>query len=138
MDQWMFRLDRGVFRSILEHFNLHPMLDAFTCHYSAQLPRYMSWHKDQQAVAQDALFAPWDPVTYLFPPVPLGVSSVDFSSLVGTGDGDDGGASNAAPSFQVNPGNSAQLSSRPLPGPSHGSASFRQEFCLSRADHDLD
>ena len=67
----MFRLDRGVFRSILEHFNLHPTLDAFACHYSAQLPRYMSWHKDQQAVAQDALFSPWDPMMYLFPPVPF-------------------------------------------------------------------
>ena len=31
----------------------------------------MSWHRDPLAVAQDALQAPWDPVTYLFPPVPL-------------------------------------------------------------------
>ena len=42
MDQWMFRLDKEVFRSILEHFNLQPTLDAFACYYSAQLPRYMS------------------------------------------------------------------------------------------------
>ena len=71
MTQWMFMLDRKVFRSILDHFSLQPTLDAFTCQYSAQLPRYMSWHRDQQAVAQDALLSPWDPVTYLFPPVPL-------------------------------------------------------------------
>ena len=71
MDLWSFRLDRRVFGSILEHFNLNPTLDAFACHYSAQLPRYMSWHRDPQAVAQDALIQPWDPVTYLFPPVPL-------------------------------------------------------------------
>ena len=31
----------------------------------------MSWHRDQQAVAQDVLLSTWDPVTYLFPPVPL-------------------------------------------------------------------
>ena len=71
MTQWMFMLDKEVFRSILDYFSLHPTLDAFACRYSAQLPRYMSWHKDQQAVAQDALLSPWDPVTYLFPPVPL-------------------------------------------------------------------
>ena len=71
LDQWEFRLDREVFKSILDHFDLQPSLDAFACHYSAQLPRYMTWHRDPQAVAQDALLAPWDPVTYLFPPVPL-------------------------------------------------------------------
>ena len=71
LDHWNFRLDRRVFRSILQHFNLNPTLDAFACHFLAQLPRYMSWHQDLQAVAQDALFHPWDPVTYLFPPVPL-------------------------------------------------------------------
>ena len=42
MDQWSFRLDRKVFGSILEHFSLQPTLDAFACHYSAHLPRYMS------------------------------------------------------------------------------------------------
>ena len=71
MTQWMFMLDRKVFRSILDHFSLQPTLDAFACQYLAQLPRYMSWHRDQQAVAQDALLSSWDPVTYLFPPVPL-------------------------------------------------------------------
>ena len=69
--QWMFMLDRTVFRSVLDYFSLRPTLDAFACRYSAQLPRYMSWSRDQHAVAQDALFSPWDPVTYLFPPVPL-------------------------------------------------------------------
>ena len=62
---------KAVFRSVVDYFSLHPTLDAFACRYSAQLPRYMSWHRDQQAVAQDELISPWDPVTYLFPPVPL-------------------------------------------------------------------
>ena len=71
MKQWEFMLDREVFTSILEHFNLQPTLDAFTCQFSALLPKYMSWHRDPQAVAQDALLQPWDPVSYMFPPVPL-------------------------------------------------------------------
>ena len=60
-----------MFESILDHFGLEPTLDAFACRYSAWLPRFMSWHKDSQAVAQDALLAQWDPLAYLFPPVPL-------------------------------------------------------------------
>ena len=71
MKQWEFMLDREVFTSILEHFNLQPTLDAFACQFSALLPKYMSWYRDPQAVAQDALLQPWDPVSYLFPPVPL-------------------------------------------------------------------
>ena len=35
LDHWNFRLDRRVFRSILQHFNLNPTLDAFACHFSA-------------------------------------------------------------------------------------------------------
>ena len=31
----------------------------------------MFGHRDPQAVAQDTLIQPWDPVTYLCPPVPL-------------------------------------------------------------------
>ena len=71
VSQWTFMLKRDIFSQILDHFHLQPTLDAFACRWSAQLPRYMSWHRDPLAVAQDALLAPWDPVTYLFPPVPL-------------------------------------------------------------------
>ena len=58
LDHWNFRLNRRVFGSILEHFDLQPTLDAFACQFSAQLPRYMSWHRELQAVAQDALIQP--------------------------------------------------------------------------------
>ena len=71
ISQWMFMLHRDTFRQVLDHFHLYPTLDAFACRWSAQLPRYMSWHRDPLALAQDALLAPWDQVTYLFPPVPL-------------------------------------------------------------------
>ena len=71
MDNWELCLDRRLFTSVVEHFSVYPSLDAFASHWSAQLPRDMSWYRDSQAVAQDALLAPWDPITYLFPPVPL-------------------------------------------------------------------
>ena len=71
ISQWTFMLNKEMFSQILDHYHLQPTLDAFACRWSAQLPRYMSWHRDPLAVAQDALLAPWDPVTYLFPPVPL-------------------------------------------------------------------
>ena len=56
---------------ILEMFQVQPTLDAFACTETAQLLRCMSWFKNNQAVAMDALLPDWDPVTYLFPPVPL-------------------------------------------------------------------
>ena len=71
MDNWELCLDRNIFTSVVEHFSVYPSLDAFASHWSAQLPRYMSWYRDSQAVAQDALLNPWDQITYLFPPVPL-------------------------------------------------------------------
>ena len=66
-----------------------------------------------------------------------GVPSVAPKSVLGAGDRDVCGASDAAPPFQVNSVDSGPISSGTLPGPSRGSTSFRQEFSLSRADHDL-
>ena len=71
MSHWEIMLDREMFSAILEHFNLQPMLDVFTSQSTAQLSRFMSWERDPQAVGQDAMIQPWDPVSYLFPPVPL-------------------------------------------------------------------
>ena len=71
LSQWDFRLDRDVFCMILETFQVRPTLDAFASSNTAQLPRYMTWYPDRNAVARDALLHPWDRVTYLFPPVPL-------------------------------------------------------------------
>ena len=71
LSQWDFVLDKVLFDMILESFQLHPTLDAFASKETHQLPRYMSWYQDQDAVARDALLHQWDRVTYLFPPVPL-------------------------------------------------------------------
>ena len=46
-------------------------LDAFAFRESHQIPRYMTWEVDHRAVAINALDYYWDPVTWLFPPVPL-------------------------------------------------------------------
>ena len=71
MSLWEVMLDRETFSAILNHFRLQPTLDVFASRSTAQLSRYMSWERDPHAVAQDALIQPWDPVSYLFPPVPL-------------------------------------------------------------------
>ena len=71
LHHWEFCLDRVLFRSIIESFQVYPTLDAFASQQTTQLPRYMSWYQDSQAVGLNALLLPWDRVTYLFPPVPL-------------------------------------------------------------------
>ena len=71
LDQWEFGLSAKVFGWVLETFSLKPTLDAFASAESARLPRYMTWFPDSNAVAQDALLNDWDPISYLFPPVPL-------------------------------------------------------------------
>ena len=67
-----------------------------------------------------------------------GVPPMAPVSVLELGDRDAGGATDAAPLLQVNLGDSGPVSSRTFPGSSRGAASFRQEFSLSRADHDLD
>ena len=71
MSLWEVMLDRETFSAILNHFRLQPTLDVFASRSTAQLSRYMSWERAPQAVGQNTLIQPWDPVTYLFPPVPL-------------------------------------------------------------------
>ena len=71
MDHWEVMLDRDIFKEVVEHFMVYPTLDAFASGKTAQLPRFMSWYPESGAVTRDALLAVWDPVTYLFPPIPL-------------------------------------------------------------------
>ena len=63
--------------------------------------------------------------------------SVAFGPLVGLDDGDDDGATLEASILQEDCEVPGQLSCA-LPGPSGGPSHFRQEFNLSRAQHDLD
>ena len=61
---------------IIEHFQLSPTLDAFASKKTKQISRYMTWEYDPEAVARNALIHRWDSVTYLFPPVPLVLKSL--------------------------------------------------------------
>ena len=71
MEAWEIQLDPLWFGTVCDHFNLTPTLDAFASAMTAHLDQYMTWYPDKQAVEVDALQSPWDPVTWLFPPVPL-------------------------------------------------------------------
>ena len=71
INSWEIKLDPDLFQLLLDHFYLKPTLDAFASAKTKQLPRYMTWMKDSQAVGSNALLCKWDKVTYLFPPIPL-------------------------------------------------------------------
>ena len=76
LNQWECQLSRSVFEMIMEHFQLSPTLDAFASRKTTQLSRYMTWDHDPKAVARNALIHSWDSITYLFPPVPLVMRSL--------------------------------------------------------------
>ena len=71
LHHWEFFLDRDLFRFVVESFQVFPSLDCFASAATTQLPRYMSWFQDPYSAGRNALLCKWDPVSYLFPPVPL-------------------------------------------------------------------
>ena len=71
VDVWEIELDQVLFSSIICHFQIMPTLDAFASKMNRKLPRYMTWMQDEEAVGRDALLCPFDPMTYVFPPIPL-------------------------------------------------------------------
>ena len=66
-----FKLISSEFWRICHRLQVWPTLDAFTSRGSHQIPRYMTWEQDSRATAVNTLDYYWDPVTWLFPPVPL-------------------------------------------------------------------
>ena len=76
MGQWELTLARSTFLTVLATFQISPTLDVFASRETAQLPKYMSWYPDNQAVARDAMINTWDKESYLFPPVPLIMKSL--------------------------------------------------------------
>ena len=68
---WDFQLSHRIFQQICCLFWVKPTLDAFATSRTNLLPRYMTWERDESAVGQNCLNYFWDPVTWLFPPVPL-------------------------------------------------------------------
>ena len=81
LGQWECRLSREMFMFVLNKFNLRPTMDVFASSQTRQLDRYMSLYPDPAAVARDALINQWDPVSYLFPPVPLIMKSLQKIQL---------------------------------------------------------
>ena len=71
LQRWDFMLISSMFRRICHKLQVWPTLDAFASRGTHQIPRYMTWDQDPQAVAINALDYYCDPVTWLFPPVPL-------------------------------------------------------------------
>ena len=76
MTQWECMLSRKTFLTVLAKFQVSPTLDVFASQETKQLPRYMSWYPDSMAVARDAMIHPWDQTSYIFPPVPLIMKSL--------------------------------------------------------------
>ena len=68
---WDFQLSRQLFRQVCYYFQVTPTLDAFVSSRTNLLPRFMTWDRDESAVGQNCLNYLWDPVTWLFTPVPL-------------------------------------------------------------------
>ena len=64
--------------------------------------------------------------------------TVAHSVVVGDASGHDGGTSHVASTLQEHPTNTGRNPCLSLPGPSSGTASYRQEFSLSKSSHALD
>ena len=67
-----WRLDSNLFRQIMTQEG-HILCHLFAARHTRQLPRYVSWQPDPEAVAVDALSLPghmWEGA-YLFPPFAL-------------------------------------------------------------------
>ena len=71
LQRWDFKLISSEFWRICHKLQVWPTLDAFASKGSHQIPRNMTWDQDPRAVAANALIQDWDPVTWLFPLVPL-------------------------------------------------------------------
>jgi hypothetical protein len=71
LSRWDFKLAPSEFRRVCHRLQVWPTLDAFASKRCHQIPRYMTWEEDTRATATNALDYYWDPITWLFPPVPL-------------------------------------------------------------------
>jgi len=68
--EWM--LDGRVFKEILGVFNLAPTVDLFASRLNTQLPKFVSWQPDPEALHIDAFKLNWADIDgYMFPPFSL-------------------------------------------------------------------
>ena len=59
------------FWRVCHRLQVWPTLDAFASRGTHQVTKYMTWDIDPYAVATNTLDYYWDPITWLFPLVPL-------------------------------------------------------------------
>ena len=71
LQRWDFKLISSEFWRFCHRLQVWPTLDAFVSRGSHQIPRYMTWEQDSGATEINTLDYYWDPVTWLFPLVPL-------------------------------------------------------------------
>ena len=71
LENWDFKLLHSEYQKVCRTLGVVPTLDAFASQRCHQLSRFMSWDTEDKAMAVNALVRQWDPVTWLFPPVPL-------------------------------------------------------------------
>ena len=83
MSQWECMLSHSTLNIVFQTFQLSPTLDVFASKETHRLPRYMSWYPDPGAVARDAMMHRWDDVSYLFPPVPMLLKTLQKIKLEG-------------------------------------------------------
>ena len=71
-DNTEWQLAPIIFKNIVHTFNFVPELDLFASYLNAQVPCYVSWFQDHNAVANDAFSLSWENKTfYTFPPFSL-------------------------------------------------------------------
>ena len=71
LQKWDFKLISSEFWRICRKLQVWPTLDAFASKGTHQIPKYMTWERDPKAVAIITQDFYWDPITWLFLPVPL-------------------------------------------------------------------
>ena len=71
-----WRLSPAIFHKILRVFYCKPEIDLFASCLNFQIPKYVSWHSDKNAVVVDAFSISWPSLDfYAFPPFSLNRSS---------------------------------------------------------------
>ena len=71
-DKTEWKLQEEVFAQICDYFQIQPSVDLFASRLNYQLPRFVSWNPEPEAIATDAFSLIWSHETYYaFPPFSL-------------------------------------------------------------------
>ena len=64
-----WKLDKNVFDDIMQHFSFHPDIDLFASRLNTQLPKFVSFRPDPEALHVNAFTISWEGQNvYIFPP----------------------------------------------------------------------